>query len=402
MTRRLLAYFDARPGAPRGDDDGDAGPSLAVWPEGAACGTAASWLGTTGPIRGLARSIGGLLLITGIESNVAEFIAWMRKSAPVARALSRLYWFEGGIPAADSDAASKFAWPAPGTGGCPLPRAESVDDLAATLLTLHGAAPRPPLRIMAAPRSLQTQIMDKLDSLGWPMHPTAADACLAAVDAGDGRGIRAALVPRTAVLADTTPEKERGDAPSRAAAKLTEAAEVLGVHLGDVTAAIDVGAAPGGWTAVLADAGVRCVVALDPADLGAAVLARPAVTHIRSLSEADGAVDAIRAALVRSTGVETADLLLCDANAAPGQTARALRPVIPLLRPGGLALVTLKCAHAGSPWGDGKALAARVVREKLGPGLKLVTTLWLMANTLCERTLVLVRPGEGASLLNEA
>ena len=153
---------------------------------------------------------------------------------------------------------------------------------------------------------------------------------------------------------------------SRAAAKLTEVVGVLGVRLGGVRGAIDVGAAPGGWTAALADAGVASVVAVDPAALDAGVLAHPAVTHVRALSDAPGTVDAARAALLARAGAPTADLLLCDANASPGRTARALRPLAGLLRPGGLAILTLKCAHGGSPYGDGKAFAARIVREKTG------------------------------------
>ena len=401
MTRRLLAYFDARPGAPRRGADDDGNPPLAVWPRGDVCGATASWLGTTGPTGGSARSDGGLMLITGIEASVSEFIEWARGAAPVARALSRLYWYQGGIPKDGAcEDVTPFAWPAAGSGGHPLPRAADAAALVASLAARVSTSPRPPLRVMAAPRSLQMALLDALEAINWPTSPTAADVCLAAVDAGDGRGVRATLLPRCAILADTTAERERGDAVSRAAAKLTEVVGVLGVSLASVRGAIDVGAAPGGWTAALADAGVTSVVAVDPAALDAGVLSRPAVTHVRALSDAAGTVDAVRAALRASAGVPTADLLLCDANASPGRTVRALRPLTSLLRPGGLAILTLKCAHGGSPYGDGKAFAARLVREKLEPAcLDLVTTLWLVANTLAERTMVLVKRGEGETLL---
>lgn len=381
FTRRLLAYFDARPGQAGPLD----GPTLAVWPPGDRHGVAAASLGACGPTakppgphdphtqtRGSHRSAGGLLLVTGIEATADEFKAWVRSTPPLARALSRLYWFEEGQE---------------------LPRAASGAGLIDVLMARFPSPPDYAVRVMATPRPLQAQLMDALDGAGWTLAPTSAGAVLTAVDAGDGRGLRAALVPPDSVLNDTTPERARGGAPSRALAKLTEAVAVLGVRLDGVAAAIDVGAAPGGWTAALADAGVGAVVAVDPADMDAAVLARRGVVHVRALS--DGAADAVRAALPDGA---LADLLLCDANAAPKQAARALVPLVPLLRPGGVALFTVKCVNGG--YGDNKAFAARVAREILEPaGLAFRTSLWLVANTLAERTLVLVRRGEGAALL---
>ena len=81
----------------------------------------------------------------------------------------------------------------------------------------------------------------------------------------------------------------------RAAWKLREAiqereiAEVLAHRVG-VARALDLGAAPGGWTSVLAE---RCaeVVAVDPADLDPAVGATRGVRHVRLQAEV-GAVDA--------------------------------------------------------------------------------------------------------------
>ena len=195
MTRRLLAYFDARPGAPRRGADDDGSPPLAVWPRGDVCGATASWLGTTGPAGGSARSDGGLLLLTGIEASVGEFIEWARGAAPVARALSRLYWYQGGIPKdGASDATIPFAWPAAGSGGHALPRAVDAAALVASLAARVGTAPRPPLRVMAAPRSLQLALLDALEAANWPTSPTAAHACLAAVDAR-GRSPRARRPP---------------------------------------------------------------------------------------------------------------------------------------------------------------------------------------------------------------
>jgi 23S rRNA U2552 (ribose-2'-O)-methylase RlmE/FtsJ len=53
------------------------------------------------------------------------------------------------------------------------------------------------------------------------------------------------------------------------------------------TVAVDVGAAPGGWTKLLAACCDR-VIAIDPGALHADVVALPAVTHVR---KAVGGVD---------------------------------------------------------------------------------------------------------------
>jgi len=69
----------------------------------------------------------------------------------------------------------------------------------------------------------------------------------------------------------------------REALQETEVAAVL-TRRGGVARALDLGAAPGGWTSVLAE---RCsdVVAVDPADLNPDVLALRGVRHVRLQAE---------------------------------------------------------------------------------------------------------------------
>ncbi len=70
--------------------------------------------------------------------------------------------------------------------------------------------------------------------------------------------------------------EDRAGPPSRAYLKLWEALVLLGEWPGAGEACFDLGAAPGGWTWVLASLGAR-VVAVDKADLDPAVAAMPGV-----------------------------------------------------------------------------------------------------------------------------
>eukprot|EP00198_Chlamydomonas_reinhardtii_P007133 XP_001696469.1 predicted protein [Chlamydomonas reinhardtii] len=78
-------------------------------------------------------------------------------------------------------------------------------------------------------------------------------------------------------------EKKMPGQLCRAAGKLREALiTVLGsAHLPPGLAAVDVGAAPGGWSQQLAAAGARLVVSIDPAELDPAVAALPNLVHLQ-------------------------------------------------------------------------------------------------------------------------
>lgn len=71
-----------------------------------------------------------------------------------------------------------------------------------------------------------------------------------------------------------------GNFPSRAARKLEEALAWLGVEPGPGELCVDLGAAPGGWTYVLAERRAR-VIAVDPAKLRPEILAKKGVSHVQ-------------------------------------------------------------------------------------------------------------------------
>ena len=101
-----------------------------------------------------------------------------------------------------------------------------------------------------------------------------------------------------------------GDAPSRAARKLEEAFEWLGraPEAGDVC--VDLGAAPGGWTAVLLARRAR-VIAVDPAKLAPDLMRKKGVAHVQ-------------ASAFEFTPSEPVDWLFCDMAWRPLEVASLL------------------------------------------------------------------------------
>ncbi len=71
---------------------------------------------------------------------------------------------------------------------------------------------------------------------------------------------------------------------SRAEFKLLEALDVFGLTLPSPGRALDLGAAPGGWSRLLLDAGID-VVAVDPANLDPRLKGRPHLEHFRGYAE---------------------------------------------------------------------------------------------------------------------
>lgn len=86
------------------------------------------------------------------------------------------------------------------------------------------------------------------------------------------------------------------------------------------------------------------------------------------------------------------DLLCCDANMHAAEVLSLVRPLLPLLRPGGLLVLTLKFCGRGRDKGR--------YREEVAAGLEAaapscgwaVELQWLLANTINERC-VLARKG---------
>jgi len=122
---------------------------------------------------------------------------------------------------------------------------------------------------------------------------------------------------------------------SRAEFKLLEALETFGVSLSESGDALDLGAAPGGWTRLLLEAGMR-VVAVDPARLDPRLHGR--LEHYRGYAE-----DYLADALKRR---KKFDVIANDMRMDARESARLLVEARPCLRPDGFIISTLKLPHA--------------------------------------------------------
>lgn len=115
---------------------------------------------------------------------------------------------------------------------------------------------------------------------------------------------------------------------SRAENKLKEALTKFDIHLTGEGYALDIGAAPGGWTKVLADYGYN-VIAVDPGDLKQELLSNPKIKHLKCRIE-DLQFD------------NFFDIIVNDMNVMPQTTAKIMNDLSTSLKDGGLAIVTLK------------------------------------------------------------
>lgn len=155
---------------------------------------------------------------------------------------------------------------------------------------------------------------------------------------------------------------------SRAKFKLLEAEIAFSLDYSQYHHALDVGAAPGGWTSLLLERGVK-VTAVDPAALHPSLKHHPQLTYYRkNVSEVSFAPHAF-------------DLLVCDMSWSPRQTARLLLDLVDALTIGGTAIITLKLMHKNA------FQAVREMTATLEPHLQLLKAKQLFHNrdeiTLC-------------------
>ena len=124
---------------------------------------------------------------------------------------------------------------------------------------------------------------------------------------------------------------------SRAEFKLREAAECFGISLSGISRAADLGAAPGGWTKVLAELGIR-VTAIDPSRLNPAVLRLPNVEYNQMLAEE----------YLKEPADGVFDLAVNDMKLDVQQSVRVMNAFHPRLSENALAVMTFKLPHSFS------------------------------------------------------
>lgn len=125
--------------------------------------------------------------------------------------------------------------------------------------------------------------------------------------------------------------KEEGQV-SRAKFKLLEAERAFGLDLLQYRSGLDIGAAPGGWTSLLLERGMK-VTAVDPAKLDAGLLRNPKLTFLQK-----NAADV-------TFQPQSFDLLVCDMSWSPRQMAKLVKGLLYALQTGGTAIITVKLMH---------------------------------------------------------
>ncbi len=139
---------------------------------------------------------------------------------------------------------------------------------------------------------------------------------------------------------------------SRAKFKLLEAEYKFALDFAQFNRALDIGAAPGGWTSLLLERGLS-VTAVDPGELHPTLTGHPRLTYLRKNAGDVTFAD------------EAFDLLVCDMSWSPRQMIKLVSGLLHALESGGTAIITLKLMH-GKPF--------QAVKEAVGgfrPALEL-------------------------------
>lgn len=126
------------------------------------------------------------------------------------------------------------------------------------------------------------------------------------------------------------------DMVCRAEWKIEEAFEVFGMQAGKGMRALDLGAAPGGWTHYLSKRGIS-VDAVDPAALDEAAAGWPNVRHFRMTAQE----------FSRSHREDTYDLIVNDMKMDTNESMDILCGMSSLLKQDGECLMTLKLPKQG-------------------------------------------------------
>jgi 23S rRNA (cytidine2498-2'-O)-methyltransferase len=119
---------------------------------------------------------------------------------------------------------------------------------------------------------------------------------------------------------------------SRAKFKLLEAEYAFGLDFTQYRNAIDLGAAPGGWTSLLLERGLH-VTAIDPGALDSSIIRHKRLTFYR------------RNAANVKLDENQYDLLVCDMSWNPKQSGKLLKDLLYALQTGGSIILTVKLMH---------------------------------------------------------
>jgi 23S rRNA (cytidine2498-2'-O)-methyltransferase len=140
---------------------------------------------------------------------------------------------------------------------------------------------------------------------------------------------------------------------SRAERKLIEAIEQFEIQISTQTKALDLGAAPGGWTRVLCSRGAQ-VTAVDPADLDSRLMGSSNLTFVRQNAE-----DFVLGLNRKDVPDGQWNLVVNDMRADPIWSAAIMQSLAPYMQPQAVIVMTVKLAD-----GDPRAIRDTLERVK--------------------------------------
>lgn len=294
-----------------------------------------------------------LTLLSNVTVTKAEFLQWFKDSyLKTSRYVLRIYFFDRERPPAAT-------W----------------EDVVKKLTEM--GAPKSASRLQCYPRKREGWLGTQL-SEDFVLDPRSFGQVISAVEA-DGQ-VWYSVTPADSLFLNSAVEPCRfGDENTKAHSKLEEALIVAGTSLEGRRGwcAVDLGAAPGGWTSIMAEQ-VKLVIAIDPAELFD-FAKKPNVIHLRRKSE-----DCIEEVKRLSEPTQGVDLLVCDMNMHPQRMAEIVKTMLPLLKSGALLVLTFKFFGVGRDRTDNLATVLKLI----GPGIHGGECVWLLANTVHERCLI--------------
>lgn len=148
---------------------------------------------------------------------------------------------------------------------------------------------------------------------------------------------------------------------SRAKYKLMEAIERFNIDMDSISKALDLGAAPGGWTSVLLKYGIK-VTSVDTGEMDQELLSSKNLTFIQ------------KNASELKLGDDSFDIITCDISWNPYNTTKMLLDFKDNLKSGGLVLFTLKLMHPNV------SKTVREIKKSLTQDFKLVNAKHLFHN----------------------
>ncbi len=203
------------------------------------------------------------------------------------------------------------------------------DSLSGALAGLAGMLGKRTARLQANGKQLEELTLDTLEGRGVKLNPTKFKfvASLVAVGGTYYYGVAGRKLYAT--------QAQDGAAhTSRAYYKIEEAVRRFRVPIKKGWRALDIGAAPGGWSELLSDLGCT-VVAVDPARME---IQRNTVLHVKKRIE-DAAQEL--------SGSGKFDMIVCDMNCDPRDAARILVNSAVLTKPDSYLIMTVKYPHKG-------------------------------------------------------